>query len=102
MSNIAYISNNRDTGIMESLGMDAFYFEDKSRLESQIRELKFKQYILIYIAEEIYAENKQIIDSFNADFAVTITVLPDALKSTNVGQQRLVNILEDAVGFHVE
>ncbi|AMC94276.1 hypothetical protein AOC36_09915 [Erysipelothrix larvae] len=100
MSNVAYVSTQKEEGVMTSLGMEHIYYDGSIPFDSFIRELKYKHYQIVFISETIYTHYAKIIDGANTDLSISIHVLANRQEHQGVGQKRLKHLSEDAVGFH--
>lgn len=89
-----YLDTHKQNVMMRSLGMECVAIESEIDLSKEIRKAQYDGVGIIYVSDHLYDEYKTIIDSYNSDFNVTITVLDN--------DSRLQEIMMSSMGINID
>ncbi|HHX07189.1 MAG TPA: hypothetical protein GX741_02110 [Erysipelothrix sp.] len=102
MSRVIYLSEHSSDGVMSILGMDVVNVKKQTDFKHLVRDLSQKRVSIAFVSEVVYKWFKEDINSYNSDFEVTFIVLPNDTDHQQLGQHRLSELVEDAVGIKVK
>ena len=102
MSKVVYLSEHQSDGVMSIIGMDVVQILKETDFKHLVRELSNNRVSIVFVSEWVYSEFKEEIDRYNSNFELTFIVLPNDLDQEYLGQRRLSELVEDAVGIKVK
>ena len=101
MKKIAVIGDPSSVMIFKAIGLDVFYEEKKAQIEHRIHSLAKQGYAAIYITEKAAALAEEAIDIYATETFPAIIPIPDNQGSQGLGEKRLRQNVEKAVGMDI-
>ncbi len=102
MSKVVYLSEHKCDGVMSILGMDVVNVEKTSDFKHLVRELLRSRVSIAFVSELVYLQFKEEIDSHNSNFELSFIVLPNDTDHQYLGQNRIIELVEDAIGIKMK
>ena len=98
MAKIAYCSTKHDS-FLSSLGFEYLPYSKQQDFHLWVKHAISQEVAILVVSEAIYKSKKKEIDKFNQDKEITIMILPAVQEYGDLGDRRLDELLELAVGI---
>ncbi|QIK69852.1 hypothetical protein G7062_05895 [Erysipelothrix sp. HDW6C] len=97
-TNIVYLTYRDVEPLMASFGMQIVTLSQTAPLRHTLRELVNQNTTIIYVSNEVYKNNQDLIDGYNAD-TLTLIVFDTHESLRPQGVRRMRHLLESSIGI---
>lgn len=101
MAKVVYLSYEKSEGLMNSLGLEVVTLTPQTDFQGIIRQLRQADVAVIFVSEEVFSDHQEIIETYNKEFEVTISILPNRLNHHHLAQKRLKQMTEEVLGVNI-
>ena len=98
---IAVISKTPNSSIFRSVGMKAYVLTDPVEIDKLIFNLSKEGCKIIYLSEEIYLSIPETLEKYSKSAYPIILPLPIDSESTGVGDKKIKDSVEKAIGINI-
>lgn len=100
-SEIAIIAKTSNVTIFNSIGMDTYIISDIQAVDKKIFELASAGCKIVYISENIYVDIEETLDKYKDVPYPIILPLPIDEKSLGIGEKKIKDSVEKAIGINI-
>lgn len=100
-NSIAIISNTPNSSIFRSVGMKTFVLTDLEEIDKTIFRLSKEGCKIIYLSEQIYLSIPETLEKYSQVAYPIILPLPIDSESTGVGEAKIKDSVEKAIGINI-
>ncbi|MGX6978360.1 V-type ATP synthase subunit F [Vagococcus elongatus] len=101
MAKVVYLSYEKTEGMMKTLGLEVVTLEKNGDFKHLVRQLQHGGINIIFVTEAIYQDYQDVIQQYNKEFEVAISVLSNQLHHHQLAQKRLKELTEEALGVTI-
>ncbi len=98
MSEIAFIGPRDTVWPFAALGAEVFFSDEHPSLVRLVGEVSQKQFVLIFVTEDVYEAARERIEEFAERARPTFTIIPSATGSRGIADQRIRASVRKAMG----
>ncbi len=100
---LAVVGNYESVLPFQAVGMESFIISEDSndKIAETLNRLSARNYAVIFLLEEWYSANQELVDGLNETSATSIIPIPGLKGSLGVGIESIRESVERAVGMDI-